>query len=60
MIHAYALLGVQLNRDEAVILLDAIRQLVTEIKRTPSSTELLQLHLNIFNAEGGLHCEAGN
>ncbi len=60
VIHAYALLGVQLNRDEAVILLDAIRQLVTEIKRTPSSTELLQLHLNIFNAEGGLHCEAGN
>ncbi|MBV1789656.1 homocitrate synthase [Marinobacterium sp. D7] len=60
VIHAFAGIGIELSRAEAAMMLEPIRQFVTQTKRSPSMLELQQFHLNILNAEGGLHYEAGN
>ncbi|SEF61073.1 homocitrate synthase [Marinobacterium lutimaris] len=60
VIHAYALLGINLAREDASGVLEQIRDFVTRTKKAPTPAELQQLHLNTLNAEGGLHYEAGN
>ncbi|WP_432695955.1 homocitrate synthase [Marinobacterium sp. YM272] len=60
VIHAYGLLGITLDRDDAAGLLEQIRTYVTRTKKALTPMELQQLHLNSLNAEGGLQYEAGN
>ncbi|MBR9883816.1 MAG: homocitrate synthase [Oceanospirillales bacterium] len=60
VIHAFARIGIELNRDEASRLLNEIREFATRHKRTPTTLELQKFHLDILNAEGDLHYEAGN
>jgi homocitrate synthase NifV len=58
VMHAYGLLGIELDRDEAAWLLGHIRDRVTVTKRSPSPMELRDLYQTLLTAEGERRHEA--